>query len=321
MRNLLLPAGTDPSLGPIHDPSLPPDADESLSDLLFDAEVAQLPALVVPPETDGELGFSRVDVISGVPFTRIVRLGMHGADVIAYKRTLSRAGFMQWGKFTDFAGPNFGKAVSNFRHAHGLGKEPSVGPKTHVALTLAYKKGSRSERAMDANARSILETFHKTHSKTPEQLRREAIVAEWHFLWTIRYQMPYVQYRPTALVRPPQWPHPGTDCSGMITEGYWNGGAPNPNFFNGQRLPYNGQGYTGTIMAAGTRCSFSDLELADVIMYGSTTRASGAFPVGSPTHVAGYAGNNSVYSNGSYPMRYDTLHYRGDVNCYIHLEV
>jgi hypothetical protein len=324
---LWLPSGVDRIPQPLHDLSPHNDFDESLlGDKIFDPITAKLDLANIPDDDeDDPLGFVmalRASAVTGnVPFTRVLRFGMRGADVIAYKRALSRAGYMQWGSFTDLFGENMVRAVSKFRHVHGLGTQGSIGVRTHTALTLAYKKGSRSERAMDDRARQILDAYHTAHSKSPERLKREAIVAEWHFLWTQRFNMPYAQLRPVPLVKPPDFPRRGTDCSGHIMLGYFVAGARNPNVFDGHVLPWNGQGYTGTIMAAGVECDYSDLELADVVMYGRTTRPSGAFPYGSPTHVAGFIGAGRVSSNGSHPMREDSVHYRGDVNCYIHLEV
>lgn len=317
-----LPSGVDKIPQPV-DPGPHTDRDESLlGDNVFDAATAFLDFAGLDDfDEDDPVGAFTAEVSTTVPFTRILRQEMRGADVIAYKRALSRAGYMQWGSFTDLYGENMARAVSKFRHIHGLGYSTSIGPKTHAALCIAYKKGSTSERAMDARAREILDAFHTAHTKSPERLKREAIVAEWHFLWTQRFNIPYRQSRPVPLVKPPDYPRFGTDCSGHIMLGYYVAGARNPNVFGGRVLPWNGQGYTGTIMAAGVECAYSDLELADPIMYGHTLSPSGAFPYGSPTHVAGFIGGGRVSSNGSHPMREDIVHYRHDVNCYVHMEV
>lgn len=299
------------------------DADESLSwEAVYPAKFAASPALAALEDDLDQPDDLAPLATSTVEFTRYLREGMRGNDVVAYKRALSRAGFMAWGHFTDVFGPNMAKAVSKFRKQHGLGTQPSIGPKTHVALTLAYKKGTNNQRAMDDYARTLLHDYWVAHHINPELMKRQAIVAEWLFMYQHRYDCLYRQWRPVPLVRPPAFAH-ATDCSGLIILGYYVGGARNPNVISGHRLPYNGQGYTQSILQAGVKCSRSDLEPADVVMYGYTVHPSGAFPMGSPTHVAGWTGEPGalVVSNGSYPMRHAPYNYRHDVNCYVHLEV
>lgn len=81
---------------------------------------------------------------------------------------------------------------------------------------------------------------------------------------------------------------------------------------------------TGTLMSRGERCSLNDLMPGDAVFYGYTTSPTPAFPYGSPTHVALFAGYDGhvpmVLSNGGYPMHYLPLTYRG-VNHYRHYTV
>jgi len=92
-----LPPPDDPDLG-IDDPAGEPEVDESES-----GDVAEGLELEI---------FERVSV--QVPFCRPLRPGARGLDVVAVKRTLSRAGFMRWGAFTQAWGTGATEACRRF---------------------------------------------------------------------------------------------------------------------------------------------------------------------------------------------------------------
>jgi hypothetical protein len=232
---------------------------------------------------------------------RQVKKGMRGRDIVAYKRGLSHAGFIEWesAKFTPYAGAFFEKSVKNFQRKNNLPQDGIVGARTHDKL----------ENHFDAYAVKIYKDFCENYDPTTK-LRLEIVEAA-HYWWSIRDKIVYSQTRPMDLVKPPGYPNP-TDCSSFVTQCYYAAGAKDPN-----GRGFDGAGYTGTLLAHGKKITKSQLSIADLVFYGFTRSPSGAFPYGSPTHVALYAGSGKVYSMGSSigPSYYD-LAYRADLNCY-----
>lgn len=251
-----------------------------------------------------------------VPYTRKLHLGSEGLDVLATKRALSRAGFMEWGDFTTTAGPNWQRALESFQKAHKLTVTGVYTTPTHTALRQAHRKGSTTQWAFDAPAIFDMREEAAQLKTTPDAKVRAQIVAAGFFWYAHRLQIAYAEWRPFAMVKPPNVPRVW-DCSAYVTNCHYAGGAPNPNgHWGGAPRPWDGQGYTGTLMARGTRVAGVDqLEPGDLVFYGWTTRWSPAFPIGSPTHVAMYVGmlgrTPMVLSNGGHPMAYIPLGYRG----------
>ena len=232
---------------------------------------------------------------------RPVKQGMRGRDITAYKRGLGHTGIIDWeaAKFTPYAGPFFTKSVKIFQKRNGLPQDGVIGPRTHDKL----------ENHFDAYAVKMYKEFCDNFDPTAK-LRLEIRDAA-HYWWSIRDRIVYSQTRPMDLNKPPSYPNP-TDCSSFATQCYYAAGAKDPN-----GRGYDGQGYTGTLLAHGTKINKSQLAIGDLVFYGYTTRSSPAFPVGSPTHVAIYAGSGMVYSMGSsVGPSYYAINYRGDVNCY-----
>ena len=238
-----------------------------------------------------------------VPRAREITEGMRGDDVIAVKHALSRAGYLRWGAFTPLWGPSVIAAAQHFQNDHGVPPGPgSYGPLTHAALVGTHRKGRAGEWAFDAHSIALMQRFCDHVADAPATAIRGAIVAEAARLYARRDQIDYTQDRPFPLVEPQSLPEQ-LDCSGFVTVCHFVGKATDPN-----GLGYNGQGYTGTLMSTGFRCSQSELEPGDAVFYGSTSAAdaSGAFPAGSPTHVALYDGDGGVYSQGG-PTRRDRM--------------
>jgi peptidoglycan hydrolase-like protein with peptidoglycan-binding domain len=228
---------------------------------------------------------------------------------------------MEWGNFTNVYGASMRKAVYALHKKHGRG-QLGYGPRAHRDLKNTKAVG-RPGTAFDAPAVKIMEYEYARYHVSPEQVVRGNIVAAWRRMYAYRGSIRYSQFRPflhgvNMDFRMPR----AIDCSGTMTLGYDAANAKSPNVSGGQRLPYNGLGYTGTLMAGGQRCKRLDMEPGDMVMYGFSRHNSGAFPYGSPTHVAGWEGDNGlhVYSMGSYPMGHYPHNYR-DINCYLHFDV
>jgi len=258
-----------------------------------------------------------------VPLPRPLIFGSSGPDVIAVKRALSRAGFMQWGDFTPVYGDGMRRAVHALHKKHGR-KPAGYGPLAHRDLVATKAVGKPGQMAFDNIAVSIMEHEYDKYHISPELRIRLNIVAAWRRLYLNRGVIPYSQHRPFLHGVDMDFPIPrgGIDCSGTFTLGYDAANAKSPNVAYGTRLPFNGTGYTGTILAGGHKCSRSDMEPGDAVLYGFTTHPSPAFPYGSATHVAGWAGDADmhVYSMGSYPMGFYDHDYR-KINCYVHFDV
>ena len=240
---------------------------------------------------------------------------MQGNDVVAVKRALSRAGYMRWGQFTPLWGEFAVKATKKFQEEKKITPVTGFyGPKTHDALVKTRKVNSTTEWAYDGYSIALLHKFCADLAEKPEAQIRSRILAEARRLYAHRHRIPYAQERPFALERPPFVP-PRMDCSEFVTVCHFVGGAPDPN-----GRGYDGFGYTGTLISHGERCSSRDLEIGDMILYGSTQSPKPGFPVGSPTHVALYDGAGGVYSMGSAPMGHYPMLYR-TVNHFRHYDV
>lgn len=250
-----------------------------------------------------------------VPFCRQLSRGCKGEDVRGHKIALHRAAPHKYpleGPYSDLFGPIFEAGVKAFQAAHSITPSGKVGRRTHEALAASKMAGS-SEYAFNIHSIDLCRRFC---SQTHEQKVRHSIVAAAYYWYSHRLQIQYIQSRPFALGKPPFVPH-GWDCSAFATACHFAGGAPDPN-----RLNYNHQGYTGTLLNSGrTVGSVSELEPGDLVFYGYTTRSSPAFPHGSPTHVAVYVGNGRVISNGHYPMGLYPVNYGQQINRYQHYKV
>lgn len=278
----------------------------------------KLPPLVLPDKVAAVVAAARVAVrFPEVPRPRAIHLGTKGLDVVAVKRALSRAGWMDWGPFTALFGDAAVKALKSFQHHHGILASGAYGVQSHIALvhSSADASGHLGEWAFDDYSIFLMREEAALLAGTPEERIRKSMLACGYFLYTHRDQIPYVQSRPFPLKRPPFVPTAGIDCSAFYTLCSFAGGAPDPN-----GRGYDGQGYTGTLMSRGRRCSQAELKPGDAVFYGFTTNPSPAFPYGSPTHVAMYVGGGMVLSNGSHPMGHYPVNYR-TVNHYRTYEI
>jgi cell wall-associated NlpC family hydrolase len=240
-----------------------------------------------------------------VPLPRDLVEGTVGVDVVAVKRALSRAGYMEWGAFTQMFGPNAINATKAFQKAKKISESGNYGPYTHDALKVTRRYHSHTEWAFDATAIAEMKQEQSILSISPEDRVRAAMVSAGFFWYANRNLIGYQESRPFVMRRPPLVPAVW-DCSAFVTNCFYAGGAPNPN-----GRPWDGLGYTGTLMSLGRRCTPDQLMPGDLVFYGFTTNPSPAFPYGSPTHVEMYVGekNGVKYnlSNGGHPMTYEPL--------------
>jgi hypothetical protein len=249
-----------------------------------------------------------------VKFPREIHEGTKGDDVIAHKRAISRwnPDVYKWVEFTDFAGPYFIQAVLEFKKEHGLGSVPKIGTSAHVTLEKAHSKYHPSDYAFDAYAVKLAEDFY---NEWTENKVRNSIVAAGFFWYAHRAQIAYSQIRPFEVGKPPFVPS-AWDCSAFVTNCHYAGGVADPN-----GLGYNHEGYTGTLMDHGTKVhSVDDLSKGDLIFYGFSEERPG-FHAGDPTHVALYAGDGMVISNGHHPIIWTKYTYRNDLNHFRHYDL
>jgi cell wall-associated NlpC family hydrolase len=258
-----------------------------------------------------------------VGLARPIRHGTKGADVVAVKRALSRAGFMRWGGFTQMWGPGAEDACKAFQKAHKLQQTGNYGPKTHAALVNVHKRGDNKQFAWDDLSVRMMAQF-LDELEHPDRKIRKAIVAAAFYWNSKREQIDYHMKRAFPVVEPPDVP-PWSDCSGFVTICHHAGGAINPNVMSGRRMPWDGNGYTGTLLAGGRKVmTAAELQPGDAVFYGSTTaaQANGAFPVGSPRHVALYVGNGAVLTHGNPGgPEHKPVAYRNDLNCFVTYDV
>lgn len=94
-----------------------------------------------------------------VPYTRALKLGSKGKDVLAVKRALAREGSYKWPRvrrLTRVAGPGFISALRRFQEARGVTVTGRYCEATHYALRHARKAAHTNEWAYDALAVSLM---------------------------------------------------------------------------------------------------------------------------------------------------------------------
>lgn len=235
-----------------------------------------------------------------VPFRRELHHGMKGEDVIAYKRALSRAGYMEWGSFTPLYGDIFSGVVGRFQKDKGLRADKEIGRLTHQQLLGTHRKGYPKEWAFDSRSAWLMSQVVVT---TPQERIRAAICAAAYYAYSERDVEYYLQYRPMSDMAPPPNVPNKMDCSQFGTWCYHSGGAPDPSH-NG----YNGIGNTTTMRQHGTSIPESKIQKGDLVFYTN------------PDHVGVYVGSGRVIEMGSSmgPLLI-SMHYRHviDIRSYI----
>jgi len=252
-----------------------------------------------------------------VKFPRALTPGVIGKDVVAHKRAISRwnPDVYPWQDFSNVAGPFFMKAVIVFKKQHGLGTTKQLGMKAHNALERTHAKNKPNEWAFDARSIELAQEYYDAVTISPEEKIRGQTKYSGFFWYNNRMAIRYSQYRPMEVLKPPRVPlH--WDCSGFVTNCWYGGGGPDPN-----GRGYDGQGYTGTLIAHGHRVDMSAMKVGDLVFYGYTPYSYPGFNKGDPTHVAIYVGNGMILSLGHYPMIYAKYTYRSDLNHFRHYDV
>ena len=241
--------------------------------------------------------------MSAIPLPRVVfgpgdhRHATPGKDIVAHKRALWRAGYFKGpaSAFDEEANRKLELAVHQFQADHGLAATGNIGIPTYERLRATPPKddsaGGRS--AYDAVANKLLREFYKSIQESPEDAARRVGVSAAYFWILHTAQIAYAQVRPMKLIKPPKVT-PYMDCSWFVTTVYFAADAPDPN-----DRGYDHQGYTGTLVGNGRQVTAAEAAPMDLFFYGFTTNPTGAFPYGSPTHVAVYLGGGYVGSMGS----------------------
>lgn len=211
-----------------------------------------------------------------VPFVRVIKQDDVGNDVVAVKRALSRAGFMQWGEFTRVAGPFFIRAVNAFKKAKGLKQNSKYDFPGHEALRKTHRKGSRSEWAYDRFAIAIM----NAEDISPHDRVAQKTIDAVDYAISHRDQMAYMQVRPMPDNAPfPNLPNP-CDCSQFA--GKWapksGGWYQDPNYPLGSARKFDNYGWTGTLWEQGTYIGvdLSRAEVCDLVFYGTPWQSGGS---------------------------------------------
>ena len=226
------------------------------------------------------------------PFTRNLKLGSNGRDVLAVARALVNANYGGRGMvLTNHMGRKKIANLNRFKKAHGLPANGIYDIHTHLKL----------KKYFDPYGCWLLQ--HTVIPKPHVVSKRDIIVATALFGSANRYQIHYTMgsarmYGVRHHVKPPRVPY-YEDCSSYATWCYWVAGAPDPN-----HLGYSGYGYTGTLVSHGSYTN--NPRPGDLAFYGRGFN-------GAPKHVTVYIGAGKCISHGSeagpYPV---SLHYRGD---------
>lgn len=223
--------------------------------------------------------------------------GDAGQAPVIIGRALARAGFgnLQWAtrgrKKWD---PRLSTLLRQFEIANGIHPGGTA--------TRAYTQATHAKLARYYDAYN-LRLVAEMKADTAEQRLRARKVANCMFLYNMRYQLPYRQWRPWDRRRPPA----ALDCSGAKGWSDEQAGAPkcgNPWGYGNtwSQLKYYAAQH-------GIRKGLTTAQPGDAIYFGTS--------VSNPTHVADYLGRNAqgqdtVFTNGSYPCKVKEAHYRGD---------
>lgn len=191
-----------------------------------------------------------------------------GADVIAIKRAISRAGYWKWQEFdgvysNGFShGSVYGHGVEGFqRKVFGTGTGKITGNFGQATLTELYSfripagLPNAGERAFDATAIELYQGFHVI---TPAE---EIVKAFWVNAQDLISHEPAVHYAQTRPdyqlfhhIKPPTFPS-WHDCSDSVIYLAWLAGALSPDPIFG----FSGYGNTGSLIQGGFEISIASL--------------------------------------------------------------
>lgn len=181
-----------------------------------------------------------------VPFTRVLKKGSKGRDVLAVQRALARAGYRKWGVgFTGVAGQPFVDQIRRFQRQHKL---PTTGTYTRATH-------EKMRPYFDRYGANLMVKAKRAQGGTGSSGRDAAVHAAmegYNYRGHIHYTQGPARMDIVRHKRMPPW-HGDIweDCSSSVTAWFWIGKLPDPN-----HLGYNGQGYTGTLAVHGVRVTF-----------------------------------------------------------------
>lgn len=183
---------------------------------------------------------------------------MKGPDVLALQTALHAAGLYKGALDSRYgASTAHSCEVAKFRlgypksqiHPHHETADPSLTAllQGHAKLTAAQKLRRRA----------------RLNVPTKEQARRAATVAYWNsLLLTKAAEIHYGEVRPMRAMNALEELPITEDCSTVATKGAKAGGFTDPN-----GLFYNGQGYTGTMLAHSRRIAQHQVQPADLVVF------------------------------------------------------
>lgn len=232
-----------------------------------------------------------------VPFVRPLVERTSGNDVIAVKRALSRAGYIEWNgtEFTRVWGEYAMESCKRFQRAKGLKQTGVYHFATHEALRKTHRKGSRTEWAFDALSIAIM----REEDVTPYERAVNRTIDAVNTAIGRRDSISYSMARPM----PDNAPYPNipyaADCSGFVTWAARSGGwAQDPNYPVGSARRWDGWGFTGTLWANGVKVNgLANAKLCDFVFYGLPWLSGGKAHVAIVREI--YKGIVYVGSHGS----------------------
>jgi hypothetical protein len=196
-----------------------------------------------------------------------------GDDILAVKRTISRAGFWPWGQFDDVYYEKFSKGdrnrlgmlIKGKQGVVGLQKRLKIQPTgfygkaTHEAsLKLRVPKGlpHEGELIWDQSAINLYRGFEDL---TPAEEKVKEIFSWWQYLVDREPSVHYDQGRPINIIlrgeKPPRIPL-SEDCSGTFLSCAWLAGAKTPDPWYG----YKGYGSTDSLVHGGIPIKESEID-------------------------------------------------------------
>lgn len=231
--------------------------------------------------------------MAGTPFVRALHTGPpmeEGKDVVAIQRAMVRKKCLVGPVTAGAYAENTWEAVAAYQKRVGIQATGNYGKATHEKLV---RNGG-----FDAYGGLLL-------TQAIEELKpdaRDAIVRMGFWYYSQRSKMGYYDGRPIETIwegiRPPSIPR-HLDCSGFFITTYWATG--NVSVLGGKNS--HGYGNTWSLASLGTPIDVPQLKPGDAIFYGDCS------------HVALFAGNGSVLSFGSYPLKYLPYNYRHIWGC------
>ena len=256
-----------------------------------------------------------------------------GPDVVAYERTVSRAGRWKWGEFPDDYTDEFARGVPDADNellwSGVAGVQGQSGGAVDVSgiigeRTFNYLRSIRipsglehaGQPAMDQTAVNLINQAFGKFKDPPAnaQAVKNAIADYCRRSINSEPQIHYKQYRPMQSLGDKPENGFSSDCSEHSTAAYYWArkvtgiAVPDPNGSG-----YNGYGYTGTLVN-NPRVSGS-YQIGDLGIYGSSS--------GNTVHVVtcyveGSSSSAVWCSHGSEAAPYAVkLHYRGDLYCVV----